>query len=326
MRNYKCEINTKDGEIISKRCVRVGANMRNEARDYIENLLKRGVIRKTNSVWRNPIRFLRKGNGAIRLVNNHMVLNDICTKDNGSLTNIKDILEETIGARYFTVLDLKDAFHCVEIKEEDKKKTAFEMDGIAYEWNGMTMGFKNAAQIMTRVICGILSEFIGKGVNVYIDDIVIYAKTEKEHDELVNQVCRRLEKENLRINPEKLQHKKCNVKLLGMDIDGEEIKPHKIKGLEELKKTRPKTVTEVRSFLGCANWARDYVKGFADKTYYLTEETKKNEKITWNEKLEKEYVEMIQELENIQALRIPDFKKEFVLRTDASKVAASVLV
>ena len=100
-------------------------------------------------------------------MSNLIALNDLVEKDPYSIPNIRDVLRATQGSKWFTVLDLKEGFYHIEIKEEDRHKTAFEVNGRVYEWKSMVMGFKNSPQIMQRVMNKILGDLKGKGVEVY---------------------------------------------------------------------------------------------------------------------------------------------------------------
>ncbi|KAF9743552.1 Polyprotein P3, partial [Nosema granulosis] len=114
-----------------------------------------------------------------------MGLNELVEKDPYSLPLIKDIIRATQGSRLFTVIYLKESFYHVEIEEHHKHKTAFEVNGRVYEWNIMVMGFENSPHIMQRVMNNVLNRYRGKGVEVYMDDIVIHAKDTNVHDELL---------------------------------------------------------------------------------------------------------------------------------------------
>lgn len=114
---------------------------------YIGRLLERGIIRDSESVWRNPIRALAKPNGDIRLVSNLMALNDLVEKDPHDLESIREVVRAVEGASIFTVVDLKDAFYHTEIEETDKHKTASEFEGLVYEWNAIFIGFENACRL-----------------------------------------------------------------------------------------------------------------------------------------------------------------------------------
>ena len=90
------------------------------------------------------------------------------------------------------MIDLKERFYNVEIEESDKHRTAFEFDGRVYEWNSMVMGFKNAPQIMQRIMNRILEGLRGNGVEVYMDDILVHAENAEEHDRLLEKYWRDL--------------------------------------------------------------------------------------------------------------------------------------
>lgn len=179
--------------------------LRNKVDGHTRNLEYKGVICRSDSSWRNPIRAIENPNDDIRLVSNFMALNDLCEKNQYELKKIRDVIRSTRGNEYFTVLDLKDGFYSIEIEEADKTKTAFEFDGRLYEWNSMVMGFKNAPQIMQRVMTKILDELLLDDVNVYMDDVIIVAKTRKEHDMRLRKVLARFIANNLKINEKKIQ-------------------------------------------------------------------------------------------------------------------------
>lgn len=115
------------------------------------------------------------------------------------------------------------------------KKTAFEFNGQIYEWNSMIMGFKNSLQIFQRVMSQILGFMKGKGVEVYMDDIIVHAKGIIEHNRLLEEVLKRLKNNNMRINKGKIQLGKKEVKLLGVKVDGEKQMPEEIKKNEALE-------------------------------------------------------------------------------------------
>ncbi|KAF9762652.1 Retrovirus-related Pol polyprotein from transposon [Nosema granulosis] len=179
-----------------------------------------------------------------------MGLNDLVDKDPYGLPFMRDIIRGTQGSTVFTVLDLKKGFYHIEIEGTHKHKTAFEFDGRVYEWNSMVMRFKNAPHIMQRTMNKVLDEFRGYGVEVYMDDINIHAKDALRHDALVEAVLKRFKEKGLRINLDEIQYKKEEVELLGLTINGDNMKPNEIKKNEALQFRRPECVNELRRFLG----------------------------------------------------------------------------
>lgn len=274
------------------------------------------------------MRAIEKVSGEVRIVSNLMALNDLVEKDPYELPNIRDIIRAMQGSRWFTVVDLKEGFYHVEIEEADKKKTAFGFEGRIYEWNGMVMGFKNAPQILQRVMNEILSDMYGKGVEVYMDDIVIHSKNKERHYELVKEVVRRLSENKMRINPDKLQFCKERIMLLGVTIDGLKQEASEVKKNEALEYPKPDNVGGLRRFLGMTGWFRQFIKDYARKTVNLTNEIggRKKGKLRWTEQMEQEFKDIKEALREMKELILPDYNKEFMIRTDASNTGLGAVL
>ena len=109
----------------------------------------------------------------------------------------------------------------------------------------------------------IFRDLYGKGVEIYIDDIIIHAKESKEHDRLLGIVLERLRKRQMRVNPDKVQHKQPVAKILGVTIDGKSQRMNEVKRNEALEYPRPRNVSELRRFLGLTGWFRGFIKDYA---------------------------------------------------------------
>lgn len=314
----KCRIDTEEGKLVCKRGSRIPHMLKQKVRKYLDELLEKGIIRKSTSQWRNPIRALEKPNGEIRLVSNLMALNDLAVKDSYKLPEMKRIIDATQGANYLTILDLKEGYYQIEIIEEHKHKTAFEFEHNVYEWCGMVMGYKNAPMIFQRVMNTILAEYIGKGIEVYVDDVIIYAKTVEEHDRLVRWVFRKLANNNLRINTKKVQFGMGEVKLLGVTVNGQSRIPAEIKKNEALDFPRPRCIADLRRFLGLSGWFRDFIPNYSIMAACLYDNLKSKNEFRWEEMNEKAFVDIKQALKNAKELLLPNYEKRFVLKTDAS--------
>lgn len=323
----KCRIKTPRNQKVVKRGVMVPQALKGALTEHLKNLERRCVIRRSNSEWRNPIRALQKPNGGIRLVSNFIALNDLCEKDPYKLKNIREVINETQGFKFFTVLDLKDAFYSIEIEECDKHKTAFEFNGVVYEWNGMVMGFKNAPQILQRVMSKILEEEILKGVSIYMDDIIVAGKTRHEHDKLLTSVLQKIKRNNMKVNKAKMQLALGEVKVLGVIINGLEQTPNEIKQNEAMQYPKPSNLKEMRRFLGLAGWFRSFIPQFASKTLQMTESLKKStNEWKWNERMQNEFDNLRKDIKDMKKIILPDYEKMFVLKTDASNVGLGAVL
>lgn len=325
----KCKIRTVEGMKVVKKGQIVPQALKGKTEEYLKDLERRGVIKRSQSEWRNPIRAIQKPNGDVRVVSNLIALNDLVEKDPYELVNIRDVIRETQGSRWFTVLDLREAFYHVEIEECDKKKTAFEFNGTVYEWNSMVMGFKNSPQILQRIMNTLLGDLRGKGVEAYMDDIVVHARSMERHDELLEEVLKRLSENNLRVNIDKVQFCRESVKLLGVTIDGIEQTPSEIKKHEALEYPVPTKVKELRRFLGLTGWFRNFIKDYARLTVNLTGALKgstKGRDIDWTEEMQKEFIELKRQISGMKSLLLPSYNKEFMLRTDASNTGLGAVL
>lgn len=315
----KCAIETPEGQMV---CVpgrrRTERSMIERTKAELKRLENAKIIRRSESSWRSPIRPVEKPDGSIRVCTNLIALNDLVRKENYPTPIMSDLIEKVQGSEWFTLIDLKDGYFQVEIKEEDKMKTAFKFENMVYEWNRMPMGFKNAPSIFQKMMDKLLADMSGNGVEVYLDDIVVHGKTRKIHDDLVEEVFKRLEMNNLFVNVNKLQVAKKEIKLLGVRIDGKTQKLTHEARTDILEYPRPVDVKGLRRFLGKMNFYAPFIKGMSKIAAPLYEKTGKYAKFEWNENMGKSFKELKEKLRKEVCLYLPDYEKTFILETDAS--------
>lgn len=282
------------------------------------NLEKAGIIRKSNSVWRNPIRPVMKPDGTVRICTNLIALNDLVEKESYPTPIMNDLIEKVQGSQIFSLIDLKDGYFQVEISEEDRMKTAFKFDNMLFEWCRMPMGFKNAPSIFQKMMDKLLANVIGLGVEVYLDDIIIHAKSRIEHDKLLYKVFNTLETNNLFVNVKKLILAKPEVKLLGILVNGETQKIVQESKKYILEYPRPTDVKSLRRFLGKMNFYSGFIKDLSTMAIPLYEKTGKYVKFDWTPEMDESFRSLKSSLINNTQLYLPDYKKRFIVETDAS--------
>lgn len=151
----------------------------------IEKLLEKGIIRESRSPYNSPIWVVPKkgknpdGTPKQRLVIDYKKLNSKTIFDRYPMPDVNVILSNLGKARYFSTIDLEAGYHQIRIKESDKEKTAFSVNGAKYEFNRMPFGLKNAPSIFQRAIDDVLRPYIGKIAHVYIDDVLVYSRAQK---------------------------------------------------------------------------------------------------------------------------------------------------
>ena len=263
IQDFECSIETQPGKIVQLKQRNIPQKYLEGTKLAIEKLIKNNYVERSSSSWYNPIRPVEKSNGNIRITSNMQFLNNITESDKYSIPNILKIIESTQGKRFFTVLDLKDGYYQIPLKPEHRFKTAFYFENKLYQWTRMPQGFKNSPAIFQRIMDTLLESLIGNCCQVYLDDIIIYGKNEKEHDENLNKVLTELTKMKFKINDEKVQFKQRKVKVLGAVINGITQSPIPEKRLKILTFQTPKTPRELMRFLGFANYYRKYIQNLA---------------------------------------------------------------
>ncbi|GBC41210.2 enzymatic polyprotein, putative [Rhizophagus irregularis DAOM 181602=DAOM 197198] len=292
----------------------------------IEQLLKMGKIRESWSNWASPVTLAGKKTGNYRFCIDYRKLNNVTKSDEYPLPWIDELLEKFRKGSWFTSLNLAAGYHQVEMAEEDKEKTAFICSQGLYEYNVMPFGLKNAPGTFRRLMDKILKEYIGEFVTVYLDDIMIYSEDFEEHIEHVDKVLSKLRENNMIVKLKKCQFGLRNINFLGHIVGRDGLRPdkEKVEKIENMR--RPKTVTEVRSFLGLCSYYRRFIKGFSKIAKPLLNLTKKNEKFEWKEEQQEAFDVLRTKLTENPILVYPDFSREFILITDGSKIGLGAVL
>jgi hypothetical protein len=218
-----------------------------------------------------PVLFARKKDGAWRMCIDYRALNKITIKDKFPLPRAEDLFDEVKGAKFYTKIDLRWGYHQIKIRAEDVHKTAFRTPIGLFEWLCMPFGLTNAPATFQRFVQDVLKDFLGDFACVYIDDILIYSDTAEEHVDHVRRVLEVLKEHKLLAKPTKCEWFTPSVEYLGHNISGEGISvdAEKVRVLAEWP--TPLTKTDIRSFLGLANYYRRFIDKFADTTACLNE-------------------------------------------------------
>ena len=214
----------------------------------------------------------------------YRALNVVTVKDRFPLPHIGDLLDHLSKARYFSKMDLRSGYNQVLVKEADRPKTAFITNEGLYEYNVLSFGLCNAPSTFQRLVNRILESFtIGKKrfVIVYLDDIIIFSETAEEHRQHVRQVLETLQRELLFANPKKCDFFKTKINFVGHIVgDGRvEMNNEKISAVRDWSALT--SATEVRSFLGLANYYRRFIRHFARIAGPLHNLTSNATKLEW---------------------------------------------
>lgn len=327
----KHSINTTDELPVHSKTYRYPYIHREEVQTQIGKMLEQGIIRPSTSAWSAPIWVVPKKSDASgkikwRLVIDFRKLNEKTIDDKYPIPNISDILDKLGKCQYFTTLDLTSGFYQVELDPKDIHKTAFNVEHGHYEFLRMPMGLKNSPSTFQRVMDNVLQGLLNKICVVYLDDILVFGTSLQEMICNLRCVFQRLRDSNFKIQMDKSEFLKRETPYLGHIITPDGIKPNPDKISAILNYPIPRTTKQIKSFLGLLGYYRRFIPDFARTTKFLTACLKKGAKID----ITPEYVRSFEHcktlLINDPILQYPDFSKEFILTTDASKFALGAVL
>lgn len=248
-------------------------------------------------------------------------MNAVTEPDRFPIPLLHDFAVNLHGTKIFSKLDLYSAYNQIPMFEDDIPKTAVITPFGLYQYNVMTFGLLNAGATFQRYIHKALGDL--EYVFAYIDDILIASRTMEEHEKHIREVLSRLQQHGLRINADKCFLGAEEIEFLGHIINSEGSKPtpEKIKAISEFPK--PKTILELRKFLGLTNFYRRVIKNAAQIQGPLNaflKDSRKNDKrvIPWNIEAEKAFTELKNELAKQTLLAHPSETAPMRLVTDAS--------
>ncbi|KAL0543603.1 hypothetical protein IC582_018703 [Cucumis melo] len=290
-----------------------------ELKVQLQEFLDKGFIRPSVSPWGAPVLFVKKKDGSMRLCIDYRELNKVTVKNRYPLPRIDDLFDQLQGATVFSKIDLRSGYHQLRIKDEDVPKTAFRSRYGHYEFIVMSFGLTNAPAVFMDLMNRVFREFLDTFVIVFIDDILIYSKTEAEHEEHLRMVLQTLRDNKLYAKFSKCEFWLKQVSFLGHVVskDGVSVDPAKIEAITGW--TRPSTVSEVRSFLGLAGYYRRFVENFSRIATPLTQLTRKGAPFVWSKACEDSFQTFKQKLVTAPVLTVPDGSGSFVIYSDASK-------
>ncbi|UYV73181.1 hypothetical protein LAZ67_10002104 [Cordylochernes scorpioides] len=297
-----------------------------EIKRQVEELSKKGLIRESQSPWAFPVMLVSKKDGSQRMCIDYRKLNAITIDDKQPLPYIQDMFDRLHNAKYFTTLDIAWGYWHVEIHPDSVEKTAFITNDGHYEFLVMPFGLKNAPSTFQRIIQHIIGNLLWNGVCNYQDDILIYSSTFKDHIELMKKIFDKLKENNIKLKLKKCSFAKQEIRYLGHIIGHNKIKPdpEKTKAINEFP--QPKTVKQVRQFLGLAGYYRKFIPKFSEIADPLTSLTRKNKLFKWTTEVNKSFQELKSHLSTDPVLSTYDPSLPCKLYTDASKLGIGAIL
>ncbi|GJS39190.1 putative reverse transcriptase domain-containing protein [Tanacetum coccineum] len=278
---------------VAKSSYRLAPSELEDLSRQLKELQDKGFIRPSSSPWEAGGMFVKKKDGSFRMCIDYKELNRLTIKNRYPFPRIDDLFDQLQGSQFFSKIDLRSGYHQLRVHEDDIPKTAFRTRYGHFEFTVMPFGLTNAPAIFMDLMNSICRSYLDKFVIVFIDDILIYSKTQEEHVEHLRLVLELLKKEKLYAKFSKCEFWLREVQFLGHVINGNgiHVDPSKIEAVKNWK--APRTLTEVCSFLGLAGYYRS-------KTF------------DWGEEQELAFQTLKDKLCNAPVLALPDGPEDFV--------------
>lgn len=287
----------------------------------LKELQETGIIEKVtpdmDRSFCSSLLVIPKGKSDIRLVVDLRGPNKCIHRTPFKMPTFESILLQLHGAKYFSTIDLKNAFFHIELHESSRHLTNFFAGEALYRCCRLPFGLTNAPDIFQEVMQTVVLSGCEGTVN-YLDDVMVFGHTKEEHDRNLQKVLKKLEDHNVRINHDKCTFGKEVVKFLGFKVSNEgwQVENEKISAIKDARK--PESIAEVKSFLGLVTFIDRFILKRADKTRHLRELSKSHD-FYWNQDLEDEFCYMKTEAwKHIKTLGYFNRDDETELFVDAS--------
>lgn len=321
-----------------------------EVKDYVQNLLNRGWIKKSSSSYSSPVVCVRKKDSSLRLCVDFRALNRKTIPDRHPLPRIQDLFDSLGGNSWFSILDQGSAYHQGFVSEDSRHVTAFNTPWGLYEWVRIPFGLTNAPAAFQRCMEGVLEGIRDECCAPYLDDVLCYSKSFSDHVDHLRNVFSKMREHGIKLRPKKCELFRSQVRYIGRLVsgDGIQIDPADLEAVRALKNKEPRTVGEVRTLLGFLSYYRSYIQDFSRLAKPLFEllltppgtrestqnpqvpnrrgARRKNEKgqlnsrtpIVWTAEHQDAVSKFVDMLTSPPVLAYPDCDLPFVLHTDAS--------
>ncbi|GJV52978.1 putative nucleotidyltransferase, ribonuclease H [Tanacetum coccineum] len=277
---------------VTKSPYRLAPSEMEELSGQLKELQDKGFIRPSSSPWGAAVLFVKKKDGSFRMCIDYREMNKLTVKNRYPLPRIDDLFDQLQGSQYFSKIDLMSGYHQLRVHEDDIPKTAFRTRYEHFKFTVMPFGLTNAPAVFKDLMNGVCRPYLDKFVIVFIDDILIYSKTRKEHEVHIGLVLELLKEEKLYA-----KFSKCGF---------------------WLQEEAPRTLSEVRSFLRLAGYYRWFIENFSKIAKSLTVLTQKSKTFDWGEEQEGAFQTLKDKLCNAPVLALPDGLKDFMVYCDAS--------
>lgn len=319
-------IDTGSAHPIRQRPYRVSPSERKIIAEQVEEMLAKKVIQESSSPWAAPVILVKKKDGSWRFCVDYRRLNSVTKKDVYPLPRIDDVIDCLHSASYFSSVDLRSGYWQIPMHSADKEKTAFTTPDGLFEFNVMPFGLCNAPATFERFMDTVLRGLKWEICLCYLDDVIIFGRTFEEHNRRLNVVLTCLEKAALTLNSKKCHFGDRETIVLGHLVDKHGVRPdpHKVTAVSSFP--QPRSLRELRSFLGLCSYFRRFVPNFADVAQPFTQMLNKAVPYQWTKECESSFSQLKFLLTSGPILRHFDASAPTEVHSDASGIGIGAVL
>jgi hypothetical protein len=303
---------------ISKAPYKISREELVELKIQLKDLLDKGFIHPSSSHWGCPALFVSKKDKGLRLCVDYRPLKAVTIKNKYPLPRIDILFDQLAGAQVFFKIDLHSGYHQIKIRDEDIPKMAFSMRYKLYEYLVISFVLTNAPAHFMYLMNSVFMPELDKFIVVFIDDILVYSKSTKDHEEHLRVVLQRLRDHQLYTKFSKCEFWIDEVPFLDHMISSEGIVVDPSKVCDVLNWEPPNSVHQVRSFHGLAGYYRRFIPNFSKISKPITELLKNGAKYVWSKECDEAFQTLKKLLTTSPVLAQPDIVKPFGVYCDAS--------
>ncbi|GBG68801.1 hypothetical protein CBR_g3341 [Chara braunii] len=298
-----------------------------ELKRQLEELLRLGFIKPSNSPLGAPVLFPRKADGTLHLCIDYRGLNRYTVKNNYPMPRSNELFDRLASNRFFTKIALRSGYHQIHVAAADQPKTAFRSRFGHYEFTVMPFGLTNAPATFQRAMNDIFRDILEQYVLVYLNDILVYSRTLEEHLRHLCDVLNRLRRHGFYAKLSKCRFAQHKVDFLGHYVSdqGLHMDDAKITAIVEWPVTT--SAKQLRSFLCLTNYYSNFTQGYGRYSYVLTSTLlRKNPPWAWTPLHEDAFRALKKAVTCAPVLQLPNFDRPFILTTDASDFAVGAVL
>ncbi|XP_028556143.1 uncharacterized protein LOC114581024 [Dendrobium catenatum] len=304
---------------------RMSPNEHLALQQIVDEMLEKQLIQPSLSPCAVPALLVPKKDGSWRMCMDNRSINKITVKFRFPMPRLEDMLDKLTGAQVFSKLDLRSGYHQIRVRPGDEWKTAFKTRQGLYEWKVMPFGLCNAPATFMRLMNEVLRPVLNRCCVVYFDDILVFSSTLEDHIQHLTTIFGILRENQLFLNLTKCDFASPQVAFLGFIISatGINVDPKKVAAIVDWP--TPRTLFEIRSFHGLANFYRRFIKGFSIVMAPITDVLKQPQ-FSWSTAQQESFEAIKSALSTAPVLSLPDFEKPFMVDTDASTVGVGAVL